>query len=157
MGLLTVNQVAKLLGVHEKTIRRYINNGRLVAKKIGGQWRIEREAYEQLINRGSCCSRDLESEEIGGDDFCVFMDSDFFASNEKVQICSIIDYFTEDLNEVEMILERFKSIAYDYLVKGHQVKIEDYYSLDEKKARYVIWATPNQIAAFNSIIESMGK
>lgn len=37
---LTVEAVAELLHVHTRTIRRYIKEKRLPARKVGGQWRI---------------------------------------------------------------------------------------------------------------------
>lgn len=36
----TVEEVAKLLKLHQKTIQRYIREGKLQAKKVGKNWRI---------------------------------------------------------------------------------------------------------------------
>ncbi len=36
----TVDEVAKLLKLHQKTIQRYIREGKLQAKKVGKNWRI---------------------------------------------------------------------------------------------------------------------
>lgn len=36
----TVDEVAKLLSIHPKTIQRYIREGKLAAAKIGKSWRI---------------------------------------------------------------------------------------------------------------------
>jgi excisionase family DNA binding protein len=155
MELYTVNQIAKLLNVHEKTIRRYINNGRLEARKIGGQWRINQEAYNKLINLGTCCSKSNSDNQIGEDDFCVFMDSDFFNSNEKVQICTIVDMYSEDMQQTRDVLEKLKSKAYDALARGARVKIEYHYEEVEKKARYVIWATPEEIEDFTAVIRQI--
>ena len=38
--LYSVEKVANLLEVHQKTILRYIKEGKLKAKKVGGRWRI---------------------------------------------------------------------------------------------------------------------
>ena len=38
--LLTIEQTAGLLQVSSKTIRRHIRDGRLIAHRIGTQWRI---------------------------------------------------------------------------------------------------------------------
>lgn len=157
MELYTVTQVADLLGVHEKTIRRYINNGRLVAKKIGGQWRIEQADYERLIAKGTCCMRELDPDEVGSDDFCVFMDSDFFTSEATVQICTIVDHFTEDEDLAIATLEKLKSAAYDYLVRGDQVKVEFQHIEPENKYRYVVWAEPRHISTFAAILSQLGK
>jgi excisionase family DNA binding protein len=38
--LYSIDKVAELLGMHKKTILRYINEGKLKANKVGGRWRI---------------------------------------------------------------------------------------------------------------------
>lgn len=40
LGLMSVEQVAKSLGVHVRTVRRYIHEGRLTATRIGRLYRI---------------------------------------------------------------------------------------------------------------------
>lgn len=47
--LLTVNEVAKMLNLHEITIRRHIKQGRLKAVKVGRQVRIRREDLEEFM------------------------------------------------------------------------------------------------------------
>lgn len=157
MRLFSVQEVAEVLNVHEKTVRRYINNGYLEAKKIGGQWRIEEENLEKILNVGTCCNSHNITDDISGDDFCVFMDSDFFDSTDIVQICSIVDYYTDDVEYANSILERLKSVAYDFIIKGQNVKVDFNYSTNESKARYVIWATPQNIELFTNIIKRMEK
>ena len=36
----SIKKVAELLSVHQKTVLRYIKEGRLKANKVGGRWRI---------------------------------------------------------------------------------------------------------------------
>ena len=44
--LLSVEQVAERLGLHVRTVRRYVREGRLRARRIGKQYRIARTDYE---------------------------------------------------------------------------------------------------------------
>lgn len=53
----SVEQVAALLGLHERTVRGYIRAGRLQAVRIGKQYRIARAALEAFTGR---------SEPVGG-------------------------------------------------------------------------------------------
>jgi excisionase family DNA binding protein len=48
---LTVKDAAQRLGVHENTVRRAINDGRLAAAHVGkrGAWRIEPNALDQFV------------------------------------------------------------------------------------------------------------
>lgn len=47
--IMTPKQVADYLQLHPITIYRYISEGRLAAVKIGGRYRIRREAVERLL------------------------------------------------------------------------------------------------------------
>jgi excisionase family DNA binding protein len=49
--LLSVDQVAERLGLHVRTVRRYVRHGRLRAVRIGKQYRIAREALDVLTGR----------------------------------------------------------------------------------------------------------
>lgn len=45
----SVEQVANLLGLHVKTVRNYVRDGRLKAVRIGKQYRIAREDLEAFM------------------------------------------------------------------------------------------------------------
>ena len=46
--LFTVDEVAERLNLHVKTVRRFIREGRLPAKRIGKEYRIPRAALEEF-------------------------------------------------------------------------------------------------------------
>lgn len=46
----TINQVAEILDLHHKTIRNFINAGKLRASKIGKQWRISEEDLNSFMD-----------------------------------------------------------------------------------------------------------
>ena len=46
--LYTVEEVAELLNLHVKTVRRYVQDGRLKAKRIGKQYRIARADLDEF-------------------------------------------------------------------------------------------------------------
>ena len=47
-GFLSIDQVASRLGLHVRTVRRYVREGRLGAVRIGKQYRVAREALDAL-------------------------------------------------------------------------------------------------------------
>lgn len=49
--LYSVEQVATHLGLHVRTVRNYVREGRLKAVRIGKQYRIARDAIETLTGR----------------------------------------------------------------------------------------------------------
>jgi excisionase family DNA binding protein len=46
---LTIDEAAKLLKLHAVTVRRHMRQDKLPGRKIGGEWRISREALDQFI------------------------------------------------------------------------------------------------------------
>ena len=51
---LSTNEVAKILGVHQKTVHHWLRTGRLVGTKISYRaWRISRSALEDFIEQNS--------------------------------------------------------------------------------------------------------
>lgn len=53
MKFLTVEQVAMALGLTEKTVRKYINEGELKAFKLGTSWKISPQDLETFIQTKS--------------------------------------------------------------------------------------------------------
>jgi excisionase family DNA binding protein len=51
-ALYSVEQVAELLGLHVRTVRNYVRDGRLKAVRIGKQYRISRAKLEELTGSG---------------------------------------------------------------------------------------------------------
>ena len=49
--LYSVEQVAEKLGLHVRTVRNYVRNGRLKAVKLGKQYRIAREDLDALMGQ----------------------------------------------------------------------------------------------------------
>lgn len=56
----TVEQISKMLGLHSKTIQRYIREGKLRASKIGKSWRINGHDLSVFIEDG--CNREIEAD-----------------------------------------------------------------------------------------------
>jgi excisionase family DNA binding protein len=55
----SLDQVAERLGLHVRTVRAYVRNGRLKAIRIGKQYRVAREELESIV--GSSNSREAVS------------------------------------------------------------------------------------------------
>lgn len=58
-GLLTVKEVADMLRVSDESIYRLCRKGSLKASRVGGLWRIPREAVDQVL-RGELSLRDFK-------------------------------------------------------------------------------------------------
>ncbi len=50
--LLTIQQVMSYLHVADETVYRYIRSGKLKAIRVGGLWRVSREALGEFLREG---------------------------------------------------------------------------------------------------------
>jgi excisionase family DNA binding protein len=58
LGLLSVEQVAAALGVHVRTVRRYLRDGRLKGTRIGKQYRIAAADLAQLTGTATVLAQE---------------------------------------------------------------------------------------------------
>ncbi|MCT4634373.1 MAG: helix-turn-helix domain-containing protein [Firmicutes bacterium] len=138
----TVDETAEKLGVHSKTIRRYIYSGKIGAQKVAGQWRIYGESIDQYLNQCECNDKECG---VSKDDFCVFMDSESFSSDDVVQVCTIVDYYVEDENRIKDMVNAVVSVVTDFNLKGVKCKFNYTFDPSEKKVRMVFWGSPTFI------------
>ena len=47
--LLSIKEVADMLGVSQKTIRRHIQSGKLISSKLGGVHRIQKKRISKIF------------------------------------------------------------------------------------------------------------
>lgn len=110
MEYMSCRQVSEKLNVHEKTVRRYINNGDLQAVKIGGHWKIKPSWLERFLQEDSCTEMD----------YCVFMDSEK-SEGIKHPRCLIMD--EQSIDQAQALENKMKSMAYDIMKQGRTVNI----------------------------------
>lgn len=146
----TIDQVSEKLGIHAKTVRRYISNGKISAQKIAGSWRINPESLNIYLD--SCDSKGHEKSNISKDDFCIFMDNEYFDSNDSLQVCSIIDCYVSNENVKELLKEVMGVVA-EYSLDNKKSRFNYVYDDAENKIRLVFWGTPSFMHSIMSIVK----
>jgi len=141
----SVDEAADKIGVHPKTIRRYIFSGKLEALKVGGQWRVYEEAMDKFMKTGTQCNHTHDNNQVSSDDFCVFMDSNYFDSEDPVQICTIVDYYVEEKKEVTPMVNALMEVMHSFDDESSGSRFNYVYDRADKKARFVFWGCPTMI------------
>jgi excisionase family DNA binding protein len=143
MKIYSVDEVAEQLDVSVKTVRRYIYAGKIAASKIANQWRINEEQLSDYLKSTSSehvCTNSCNSE-VSQDDFCVFMDTDFFTSDDKLQLCTIVDYYAETIDEITEITSVLSRVVTEDGISGGKAQYNYVYDQALKRARFVLWGT----------------
>ncbi len=120
--LLTVDRVAQIVGLHPRTVRRLIREGRLNARKIGKQWRVRRNELDRLAGAETSDPAAVSSRE-----------------SERIQVSAVVDICVTTSEEATRI---FNSVLAAVMAKGPEygvVRYESVYLKDEKKARLMLW------------------
>lgn len=135
----SVDDAAKYLDVSVKTVRRYIYANKLKASKIGGQWRITDSQLKEYLDQSTneCCTTGT----VGQDDFCIFMDTDYFSSEDKLQLCTIIDYYVESVESISKMSEILLRVVTEDGIKGGKAQFNYVYDEPLKRARFVLWGS----------------
>ncbi|AMJ40731.1 helix-turn-helix domain-containing protein [Anaerotignum propionicum] len=93
---LTIYEVADALGLHHKTVRGFINSGKLKAMKVGKQWRIIKEDLDTFMGRDSSFEKEHKAETPNID----FINSEIQCTNKhvmdshiknKISISAVVD------------------------------------------------------------------
>lgn len=99
----TVEQIAEILGMHHKTIRKFIREGKLKANKLGKQWRISGHDLSSFMENNNF-KTSKKSEEEG--EKIEISTSNVEGNNidRKISVSTVVD-----INEVSS--EEYKRIS----------------------------------------------
>lgn len=133
----TVDEIAGLLEMHPRTIRRYIREGKLNGSKIGGEWRIREEDAEsfaggQVRKLHDKARHDIES----------FLADGRTEFEEKLQVCSIIDCRIDSKEAADISRHLIEFMNRDDPDRG-RAKFQYYCLAEEKKSRFILWGNPS--------------
>lgn len=134
--MLKVEEVAELFGMHPRTIRRYIREGKLRANKIGGEWRISKEDVEMFMGKKITQMHDETTNDIQE-----YLSGHRSEITGKHQVCSIIDSYIE-ADEAAKISQQLIQWMNDDDPERGQAKFQYYYLQKERKSRFVVWGNP---------------
>lgn len=114
----TIDQVAAILGMHHKTIRKFITEGKLKANKVGKQWRITGHDLSNFTeDNGVSNKRDLSAGKI---DFSTNNVEVGYGSERKINIATVVD-----INEVNMDAYRKLSNMLLAVMNSKDAKMND--------------------------------
>lgn len=134
----TIEQIAGILGMHHKTIRKFITEGKLRANKVGKQWRISGHDLSIFIEDNNISSQNKTENENENVEFSAnSIDSNTKAS--KINISTVID-----INEIAMDEHRRISNTLLALMNSKDSKMSNstinmkYYK-NNKNLKIMIW------------------
>jgi excisionase family DNA binding protein len=127
--LYSVEQVAERLGLHVKTVRSYVREGRLKAVRIGKQYRIAREDLEAMTGRPEPAPEPV-------------------IRNRHVEVSSIV--------EIDAIsVEAANQLSMSLVSAASGIRIEAIYNQERARLKIILVGDLEKIASYLKFIGAM--
>lgn len=94
----TINQIAEMLDMHHKTIRKFITDGKLGASKVGKQWRISEQDIKAFMENTNFKLGDKIDQEYEVD-FSTDEISSNLLKKKRINVSTVIDINETDKDQ----------------------------------------------------------
>lgn len=153
----TIDQVAEMLGMHHKTIRKFITEGKLVANKVGKQWRISGHDLSLFLEKND---EKFDAKKINKEQSVSFSTTseDVEIVESKINVSTVVDISGIDMDEYMRISNMLLAImnCKDSEMKKSTINIK--YNKEEKRLRIMLWGSikfiENMLDSISVLVET---
>lgn len=145
MDLLSVDEAARTLNMHPRTVRRLLREGKLTGAKVGGEWRISADSlHPHLTNEGvkQATTEQLEAISAGT----------LLRPGERVGACIVVDIHVRSPDAMapltSLVIDQINRCA----SPGGPLKFTYYYDQAIRTARFAFWGHPRFLATILATI-----
>lgn len=145
----TIDQIAEILGMHHKTIRKFITEGKLRANKIGKQWRISGHDLSVFMESNNFSVNDKKD----GIEFC--NDSIDTNKNNRVNVSTVVDISNVDDDDYRRVSNMLFAIinSKDSNMSNSTINVK--YYKEEENLKVMLWGSMNFIKEMLGFIETL--
>lgn len=152
----TIDQVAEMLGMHHKTIRKFITEGKLGASKVGKQWRISGHDLSIFMEKNNV---KIGNEKINKElnvDYSTTGNEEDTISN-RINVSTVVDIKEIEKDEYIRISNTLIAIANckDPEIGKSTVSIK--YDEKDKRLRIILWGSvkfiENMLSTISMLVE----
>ncbi len=129
----TIAQVAEKLNLHHKTIRTFINSGRLNATRVGKQYRVTQEDLDSFVQ-----SRESTEQNESSDSFTVLKQPEIL-SGGRCRVSSVIDLDAIAKNQYMRISNLLLAVMNGGDPDFQDATINMKYYEEEQRMRIFLW------------------
>ncbi|MFT8351385.1 helix-turn-helix domain-containing protein [Clostridium saccharoperbutylacetonicum] len=136
----TIDKIAEILGVHHKTIRKFITEGKLAASKVGKQWRISGHDLSLFMEKNNVNINDKNITEESNIDFITNGEVKV-AEKQKINVSTVVDINYVDKDEYFRISNTLIAVMNCKDPKMGKSTINMKYDEKENRLRVLLWGT----------------
>lgn len=134
----TVDQIAEILGMHHKTIRKFITEGKLRANKVGKQWRISGHDLSNFMENNNVKvinKTEVDNEKI---EFST-SEIDINKKVNKINISTVVDINEVNMDEYRRISNMLLAVLNSKDSKLNNSTINMKYYQKENNLKVMLW------------------
>lgn len=134
----TVDQIAEILGMHHKTIRKFITEGKLRANKVGKQWRISGHDLSNFMENNNVKvinKTEVDNEKI---EFST-SEIDINEKVNKINISTVVDINEVNMDEYRRISNMLLAVLNSRDSKLNNSTINMKYYQKENNLKVMLW------------------
>jgi excisionase family DNA binding protein len=136
----TVHELAEILSLHPKTVRRFIREGKIKATKIGREWRVRKEDLRDFAHAE--LSTPLVDEPRA-----------MTRLSDRVQVTAVIELDEGHSTEVSRISNSLIAALNSKDPRFGEARYDLVYHPEVRKARFVISGTPLLIRTILELVD----
>jgi len=140
--ILNIDEIAVMLSLHPRTIRRYLKAGTLKGTKIGGEWRIKRSDLQVMLGNPEVVNELRTTWDSGVAEFLSVKQNSLEAG---CQICTIVDCNFSGSEEAQDVSSALLGIVNLYKSGKNETRFQYSYNSETGKARFILWGSPDYI------------
>jgi DNA binding domain, excisionase family len=154
----TIYEVADRLGLHHKTIRGFISDGKLKAIKVGKQWRITQEDLDIFMGRNTVLERDqnfdqpqidLENNEIK---YTTNNHENTNSIKNGISVSAVVDIQSVDKYKFERMSNTLLAVMNSKDMQSEHATIHIKYEEAARMCKVFLWGSVGYINEMLSII-----
>ena len=118
-SFLSIEEAARMLQLHVKTVRAYVREGRLKATRIGKQYRIAREDFEAFTGQPLTSDAPVRR-------------------TRQVEVSSVVEIDAIDRNQAMRITNTLVALANGRRGETEALRLETIYDAERAKLRIIV-------------------
>ncbi|MGL4106677.1 helix-turn-helix domain-containing protein [Clostridium sp. LP20] len=133
----TIDQIAEMLGMHHKTIRKFINEGKLGANKVGKQWRISGHDLSLFMEKNNVTRSSKSVKEESSIEYSATGGKGTL--DNRVSVSTVVDINEIDKDEYMRISNMLLAMMNSNDSKIDKSTINMLYKEEENRLKVMLW------------------
>ncbi|MCI1579778.1 MAG: helix-turn-helix domain-containing protein [Clostridium beijerinckii] len=134
----TIDKVAEILGMHHKTIRKFITEGKLAASKVGKQWRISGHDLSLFMEKNNVNINNKKASDESSIDFLTNGEVKEH-EKQKINVSTVVDINDVDKEQYFRISNTLIAVMNCKDPKMGKSTINMKYDEKENRLRVLLW------------------